>query len=120
MHLGDLIRQKRLEKNLTMEQLGNKIGKNKSVISKLENGKIKSLKSELIEPLAYALDIEVIDLFKGFDADGISIKDYKLEKISSEDFVNEVTGLLNKTDDLSEQQKDYILNTLKFICSDKN
>ena len=44
MNLGQFIKQKRLEKSLTMEQLGNAIGKNKAFISRLENNKVKQLK----------------------------------------------------------------------------
>ena len=110
MHLGNFIKQKRLEKNLTMEQLGNMIGKHKSFISKLESNKIKSLKNDSIKLLAEALDVPIVDLFKGFDADGISIKDYKIEKISSEDFVTEVLGLLGET--LTEDQKNQVLGLL--------
>ena len=35
MNLGQFIRQKRLEKNLTMEQLGGAIGKNKALKAKI-------------------------------------------------------------------------------------
>lgn len=117
MNLGQFIKQKRLEKNLTMEQLGNSIGKNKAFISRLENNKVKTLKNDIIEPLASALGIPVIALFEGFDENG-NKKD-NIEQVTPKEFVYEVKELLGKTTNLSEQQKQHLLHTLEFICNEE-
>ena len=44
-HIGEAIRQARLAKNLTQEQLGEKVGVQKSQISRLERGKSITLSS---------------------------------------------------------------------------
>ena len=44
-HIGEAIKQARLAKNLTQEQLGEKIGVQKSQISRLENGKSITISS---------------------------------------------------------------------------
>ena len=44
-HIGEAIKQARLAKNLTQEQLGEKIGVQKSQISRLEKGKSITLSS---------------------------------------------------------------------------
>jgi ribosome-binding protein aMBF1 (putative translation factor) len=44
-HIGEAIKQARLTKNLTQEQLGEKIGVQKSQISRLERGKSITLSS---------------------------------------------------------------------------
>lgn len=44
-HIGEAIKQARLAKNLTQEQLGEKIGVQKSQISRLERGKSITLSS---------------------------------------------------------------------------
>ena len=116
MNLGQFIKQKRLEKNLTMEQLGNMIGKNKAFISRLENNKVKTLKNDIIEPLANALSIPVIALFEGFDENG-NKKD-NVEEVTPQEFVFEVKELLSKTTNLTEQQKQHLMHTLEFICSE--
>lgn len=117
MNLGQFIKHKRIEKNLTTEQLGNAIGKNKAFISRLENNKVRTLKHDLIEPLANVLGIPVIALFEGFDANGNPKNN--CTEISKEDFYKEVKHLLSKTGNLSEQQKQYLMNTLEIICDDK-
>lgn len=115
MNLGQFIKQKRLEQKLTMEQLGNAIGKNKAFISRLENNKVKSLKNDVIEPLADALGVPIISLFDGFDENGN--KNVESQDVSPEEFADEVRSLLNKTNNLNEQQKQYLLNTLDIICN---
>lgn len=116
MNLGAYIKQKRLEKNLTMEQLGDAIGKNKTFISRLENNKVKTLKNDIIEPLASVLGIPIISLFENFDETGNKID--SVDKITPEEFLFEVKTLMNKTTNLSEQEKEHLLSTLNFICSD--
>ena len=44
-HIGEAIKQARLAKNLTQEQLGEKVGVQKSQISRLENGKSITISS---------------------------------------------------------------------------
>ena len=116
MNLGQFIRQQRLKKGYTMDQLAKLIGKNKAYISRIENNKVRTLKKDSIEPLAKALGIPVIALFDGFDTNGNRIKS---KEITSKEFANQVKTLLSQTNDLSEQQKQHLLNTLEFICSDK-
>ena len=106
-----------MEKGLTMKELGEKIGKNKTFIYRLEKNNVKSLKNDVMEPLANALDIPVIALFDGFDENGNATRE--IEQITAQDFYSEVKDLLNKTDNLSEQQRRHILNTIEFICDEE-
>lgn len=52
MHVGDLIRQKRLEMGLTQEQLGEMVGVNRAAINKWETGRVTNLKRETIKQLS--------------------------------------------------------------------
>lgn len=114
MNLGQFIRQQRLKKGYTMEQLAKIIGKNKAFISRIENNKVKTLKNDSIEPLANALDVPVIALFEGFDVDGNKTEPKQMTPI---EFAREVRILLARTK-LSEQKKELLLSTLNFICSE--
>lgn len=115
MNLGQFVKQKRLEQNLTMEELGTLIGKNKTFISRLENNKVKTLKHDFIEPLAIALKVPIISLFENFDEKGNEIS-----KVTPTEFANEVSSLLNKTTGISDQEKALLLQTLNLICSNDN
>ena len=59
--LGEAIRQARLSKNLTQEQLGEKIGVQKAQISRLERGKSISLSSitRLFKAMGIPLNLEI-------------------------------------------------------------
>lgn len=62
MTLGEKIRARRLELNMTMDDLGQKIGVQRSAINKYEKGMITDLKRSTIHALAKALDVSPIYL----------------------------------------------------------
>ena len=57
MHVGELIRQKRTELNMTQEQLGNLLGVNRAAINKWETGRVTNLKRETIKKLSEIFQI---------------------------------------------------------------
>ena len=57
MTTGERIRQLRIEKNMTQEMLGERIGVKKAAIYKYENGLVVNLKRDIIEKLANALEV---------------------------------------------------------------
>lgn len=66
MQTKDIIKLKRKELNLTLEELGNKVGVGKSTIRKWETGMINNMKSDKIAALATALNISV-PVLMGFE-----------------------------------------------------
>lgn len=115
MNIGDFIKQKRIESNLTLEQLGKRVGVSKMTVLRWESGEIKNIKSDKIEKLANALGVPVIALFDGFDENGNAKNN--IEQVSPQQFINEVSQLLNKTTNLTEVEKQYLLTTLNMICN---
>ena len=57
MTLGEKIRSRRMELNMTMDDLGRAIGVQRSAINKYEKGIITDLKRSTIHALAKALDV---------------------------------------------------------------
>lgn len=115
MNVGEFIKQKRLENNYTLEQLGKRVGVSKMTVLRWESGEIKNIKSDKIEKLADALKVPVISLFNGFDADNSKLD---IDEITPKEFSDKVKCLLSKTVGLTQQQKDVLLTTLNYICSD--
>lgn len=66
MQTKDIIKLKRKELNLTLEELGKKVGVGKSTIRKWETGMINNMKSDNIAALATALNIP-IPVLMGFE-----------------------------------------------------
>lgn len=62
MDLGKLIRDARLAKGLTQEELGKLVGVQKSAIAKYENGRVVNIKRSTLQGLAKALDLKGSDL----------------------------------------------------------
>ena len=62
MEVGDKIREARLAKGLTQEELGQMIGLQKSAIAKYENGRVVNIKRSTLQRLAAALDLRGSDL----------------------------------------------------------
>lgn len=117
MNLSELIKQKRKEKGMTLEQLGKRVGVSKMTVLRWESGEIKNIRTDKIEKLASALGIPVVALFEGFNENGKTKNNIK--QVTPDEFFNEVVNILNKTEGLSDQQKKHILNTLDFICNEE-
>lgn len=115
MNLGQFIKQKRKEQNLTLKQVARFVGVSEMTVSRWERNEIKNMKSDKIAALANILGIPVMALFDGWDLDGNKIE---TEQVTKQEFAKEVTSLLNKTDGLNEQEKALFIQTLNVICSD--
>ncbi len=65
MDIGKLIKEARLEKGLTQEQLGDLVGVQKSAIAKYESGRVVNIKRSTLQKLAKALNLKGSDLVIG-------------------------------------------------------
>jgi len=64
--MGNRIRTKRLEKNLTMEELGNMLGVKASAINKYEKGIVENIKRPVIKKMSEIFECDPLWLM-GFD-----------------------------------------------------
>lgn len=64
--MGERIRQKRLEHNMTMEELGAKLNVQKAAINKWENGSVENIKRSSIKKMAEMFECSPAWLM-GFD-----------------------------------------------------
>ncbi|MBQ6483083.1 MAG: helix-turn-helix domain-containing protein [Anaerolineaceae bacterium] len=69
MNIGDRIKAKRIEHGLTLEELAQKIGVNKTAIHKYENGVVTNIPLNRLEAIADALDCSPVYLMMGSDSD---------------------------------------------------
>lgn len=76
MEIGKIIKDARIAKGLTQEQLGSIVGVQKSAIAKYENGRVVNIKRSTLQKLAIALDLKGSDLIEEkrptVDDDGLS------------------------------------------------
>ncbi len=92
--IGSYIAKKRREKNLTQEQLAEKLGVSNKTISKWENGKCMP-DYGIIEQLCKELSVTLSELMDGEDAAEDSVRVYDDEQI---------LDLLRRTQELERQK----------------
>lgn len=80
MTMGQRIKELRLQKGWTQEELGNKLGLQKSAIAKYENGRVSNLKASTILRMAEAFNVMPSYLMGWDDAPKEQIDD-DMEKI---------------------------------------
>lgn len=71
MNSGDRIKQLRLQNNMTLEELGQRVGVGKSTVRKWETGAIANMRRDKIAKLAEALGTTVMDIM-GIDTPNVS------------------------------------------------
>jgi transcriptional regulator with XRE-family HTH domain len=62
MEVGSLIKEARLARGLTQEELGKLVGVQKSAIAKYESGRVVNIKRSTLQKLATALNLRGSDL----------------------------------------------------------
>ena len=102
--IGSYIAKKRREKNLTQEQLAEKLGVSNKTISKWENGKCMPDYS-IIEQLCKELSVTLSELMDGEDAAEDSVRVYDDEQI---------LDLLRRTQEL-ERQKNILYGIILIV-----
>lgn len=65
MDIGTLIKNRRTELNLTLEEIGNAVGVSKSTVKKWEDGFISNMRRDKISALAKVLKINPVSLITG-------------------------------------------------------
>jgi transcriptional regulator with XRE-family HTH domain len=115
VNLGQLIRQKRKERNLTQTDVAKQIGVATNTVSKYERNIIENMGRDKIVALSKLLDIPTTMFIEAMD----NIPSSNIEEVTPQEFVRLLKELLEKTTDLSKEQKEYLLNTIEFICNDK-
>lgn len=101
---GKFITQKRREKNLTQEQLAEKLGVSNKTISKWETGKCMP-DYAIVKNLCEELEITLAELMDGEDAGEKSVRTYDDEQI---------IDLLRRTQEL-EKQKNLLYGILIIV-----
>lgn len=96
LKIGKFIAKCRKEKNLTQEQLAEKLNISKNAVSKWERG-ICLMDLSLLKPLSEILDISVIDILSGEKVDEKNIKEKAEENLISLSEFNHYKSITNGT-----------------------
>ena len=107
---GQLIKEKRKERGLTLQDVANHLGCSKMTISKYERNQIQNLKRDKLIALSTLLGVSPIEII-----DSVEVE----QTISIKGFQAQLNHLLYQTNGLNESEKSLIKNYVQLICTNK-
>lgn len=107
---GTLIKQRRKEKKLTLQDIADRLEVSKSTVSKWENNHISNLKREKLIALCNFLDLSPLQFINTMEVD---------YKISIEGFKTQLNFIMIHTPELSEKERNLIKDYVDLITSNK-
>lgn len=114
MEFKDKIKTRRLELNLTLEEVAKKVGVSSPTIQRYESGEIKNVRKDKIKKLADALELSPAYLMGWDETDTQEEKDSK----SGKDDIKTIAA--HAIDDLTEEEQLKIIEFAKFIKSQRD
>lgn len=104
--IKNMIKSRRLELGLTMKEVASAVGVSEGTISRWESGEISNMKRSRIASLAKVLNLQPSDLIFG------NTTEPKAPAEDASDIDREFKKLLS---DMSEQDKEWLLNVIKSV-----
>lgn len=125
MKTNDLIKKRREELGLTLEQVGDFVGVGKSTVRKWESGLIKNMRRDKLSKLADILNLSPLDLMKDDNSsqwgDDEANIEYLQDKPELLDLYNEIRSkdeifiLFDKVKDLEPEDVESVLSVVNTI-----
>ena len=117
--MENLLKTKRLEKRLTLEQVGEIVGVGKSTVRKWENGMIENMGRDKIVALSKALDISPLDIL-GIDKPQESTTKQILDNVFSKLETNRQDKVVSYAQsELDEQNKENLVQLFSYNVQEK-
>ena len=114
MGIGDKIREARLSKGMTQDELGRAIGSSKALINKYEKGVITNLPLDRVEQLSHALGVS-ISYLTGWPEPKKQTSTELLQELR-----DDVRGLLDVQKDMTPEQVRSMMDYAKFLKGQSN
>lgn len=111
MKIGQKIKEARVAKGLTQQELGDIVGVQKSAIAKYESGRVVNIKRSTIQKIASALNIRPSELF--FEQSPVETADLHVKIISDFDLTNAIKDYYKLSSDNQKIVRDLIHNLAK-------
>lgn len=107
MSFSERMKQARLNKNMTLKELGKKIGKTEATVQRYESGEIKNLKNDTIELIASALEISPAYLMGWIDENPVNENVHRIAAhIDGDVSEEELSDIIKYIDFIKSQHKD--------------
>lgn len=132
MNIGERIRQRRIELNLSVEEVAKRLGKNRATVYRYENSDIENLPAPILEPLAKILETSPSYLMGWYDTPNIIeiliknlnkyLADYPIKFHSNMIYLNELDNMIqdNELDDMIQNTLGLSTKELNSILNGKH
>lgn len=117
MKVQEIIRQSRIDHNLTMKELAEKVGVTEATISRWESGEIKNMRRDSILKLAEVLGLRPSTIM-GWDEDSEEEKLYQMQKLEQE-FPEGVKYIRRANETLSPAAKKRMIAIIRTILEEE-
>lgn len=108
VNVGFIIKQARLEKGLTQEELANYVGVGKSAVAKWENGRVSEIKRSNLQKISEALGLRPTQLLGDINDNPVEAADF-LADIYLDPELREMIMQYNGLDDAKKAQaREYV------------
>lgn len=104
MGAGDKLKELRISKGFTLEELGQKVGVGKSTIRKWEQGMIANIKADKVQKLADALEVDPVFII-GLYGESLRNAPHACESAPKSDFTADEVKVINNYRKLSKNGK---------------
>lgn len=112
--IGDVIKEARIAKGLTQDELGEMVGLKKSAISKYESGQIVNIKRSTLQKLAIVLGLKGSDLVS--DIEELESTDEVKPTADDDDGLSEnMLKLIDFAKTVPEEKASLVLQVMKSI-----
>ncbi len=111
--IGPVVRQLRLERNLSQEALASTAHVSSGYLSKLERGLYKAPSNEVLSRIAAALSIPTIELYRAAGIEHLLARSHPTLEPLLEAFAR-------KLDSLAKRDRDIIMSELRRIFSEES
>lgn len=110
MEIGQKIREARIAKGMTQEELGNILGVQRSAITKYEKGRVVNIKRSTLQKLAEVLDLKGSDLIIESDPKGAA--EFTAKVLLNSDIME----LVELYSSLSQDNKKLVMNLTRSLA----
>lgn len=111
MNIGDKIRNARLAKGYTQEELGNMIGVQKSAVAKYEKGRVVNIKRSVLAKISNVLDIPPVELVSDIETKPEETANKLAElflRLEMDDGYSKMMGMLDEYFSLPEAKREQV------------
>ncbi len=118
MSIGEKIKQARIAKGYTQEELGKLIGVQKSAVAKYEKGRVVNIKRSVLSKISKILDIPPVELVSDIEEKPVETANKLADLflgIEIKETDTEVKIMLEEYNSLNEQKKAQVREYVHFL-----